>query len=67
MDDFGAAATMSPAAGATRSWWAVALLSCLYVFSFIDRLVLALLVAPLRSDLGLNDVQLGLLFGPAFG
>ena len=30
-------------------------------------LVLALLVAPLRADLGLNDLQLGLLFGPAFG
>jgi MFS family permease len=56
-----------PATGAARAWWTVALLSFLYVFSFIDRLVLALLVAPLRSDLGLNDLQLGLLFGPAFG
>jgi MFS family permease len=62
-----AAAQVSPAIGAARAWWTVALLSSLYVFSFIDRLVLALLVAPLRSDLGLNDVQLGLLFGPAFG
>jgi predicted MFS family arabinose efflux permease len=42
-------------------------LSSLYVLSFIDRLILALLVAPLRSDLGLSDVQLGLLFGPTFG
>jgi predicted MFS family arabinose efflux permease len=42
-------------------------LSSLYVLSFVDRFVLALLVAPLRSDLGLSDVQLGLLFGPAFG
>ena len=67
VDDLGAAAPVSPAIGAARGWWAVTLLSCLYVFSFIDRLVLALLVAPLRSDLGLNDVQLGLLFGPAFG
>lgn len=55
------------ATGAAKAWWTVFLLSSLYVFSFIDRLVLALLVAPLRSDLGLNDLQLGLLFGPAFG
>jgi MFS family permease len=56
-----------PATGAAKAWWTVVLLSSLYVFSFIDRLVLALLVAPLRSDLGLSDLQLGLLFGPAFG
>jgi MFS family permease len=55
------------ATGAARAWWTVILLSSLYVFSFVDRLVLALLVSPLRSDLGLNDLQLGLLFGPAFG
>ena len=56
-----------PAVSAAKAWWTVFLLSSLYVFSFIDRLVLALLVAPLRSDLGLSDLQLGLLFGPAFG
>jgi MFS family permease len=50
-----------------RAWWTLAVLSSLYVLSFIDRLILALLVAPLRSDLGLSDVQLGLLFGPTFG
>ena len=55
------------AVSAAKAWWTVFLLSSLYVFSFIDRLVLALLVAPLRSDLGLSDLQLGLLFGPAFG
>jgi hypothetical protein len=35
--------------------------------SFIDRLILALLVAPLKADFSVTDVQLGLLFGPAFG
>jgi MFS family permease len=61
-------AVIAPAAtGTARAWWTVILLSSLYVFSFVDRLVLALLVAPLRSDLGLSDLQLGLLFGPAFG
>jgi MFS family permease len=34
--------------------------------SFIDRFLLALLVAPLKADLGLDDLQLGLLFGTSF-
>ena len=61
------AEVVSAATHAAKAWWTVILLSSLYVFSFVDRLVLALLVAPLRSDLGLSDLQLGLLFGPAFG
>jgi len=48
------------------AWWAVALLGLLYVLSFVDRVILALLVAPLKADLGVSDLQLGLLFGPAF-
>jgi MFS family permease len=44
----------------------LALLGSLYVLSFIDRFILALLVAPLKADLGLSDVQLGLLFGTFF-
>ena len=49
-----------------RAWWTVALLGLLYVLSFVDRVILALLVAPLKADLGVSDLQLGLLFGPAF-
>lgn len=51
---------------APGAWWALTLVSALYVLSFIDRVILALLVAPLKADLGVSDVQLGLLFGPAF-
>ena len=43
------------------------MLSALYVLSFVDRMILALLVSPLKASLGVSDVQLGLLFGPAFG
>jgi len=49
-----------------RAWTTIAILSVLYVLSFVDRLILALLVAPLKAEFGLTDVQLGLLFGPAF-
>ncbi|MGI9330496.1 MAG: spinster family MFS transporter [Gammaproteobacteria bacterium] len=37
-----------------------------YVFSFIDRTILALLVDPIKADLGLSDTQIGLLGGFAF-
>ena len=49
-----------------RAWAMLAVLGLLYILSFIDRLILALLIAPLRADLGLSDVQLGLLFGTFF-
>src|SRR5690606_35035070 len=37
------------------------------IFSFLDRQVIALLVEPIKADLGLNDFQIGLLQGPPFG
>lgn len=51
---------------AFRAWWTLALLSLLYVLSLIDRMILALLVAPLKADLGISDVQIGLVVGTAF-
>jgi MFS family permease len=49
-----------------RSWWMVAVLFFLYVFSWLDRLVLSMLVGPIKSDLGLTDFQMSLVLGPAF-
>lgn len=49
-----------------RAWATLALLGGLYFMSFVDRLILALLVEPLRHDLGISNVELGLLFGTAF-
>jgi hypothetical protein len=42
------------------------IISVLDVIAFIDRLTLALLVKPLKADLTIKDLQLGLLFGTAF-
>lgn len=47
-------------------WYVVWLLAVLYVFSYADRLILALLVDPLKADLLLTDTQIALLIGPAF-
>ncbi|MXW44575.1 MAG: MFS transporter [Gammaproteobacteria bacterium] len=44
----------------------VVLLTIVYIFSFIDRFILGLLIQPIQADLGLTDTQIGLLLGPAF-
>lgn len=47
-------------------WATVAILFILYVLSLTDRYIIALLVQPMKEDLGLSDFQLSLLQGPAF-
>jgi MFS family permease len=37
-----------------------------YIFSFVDRNILALMVEPLRRDLAISDFEISLLQGPAF-
>ncbi|MEE4184260.1 MAG: MFS transporter [Gammaproteobacteria bacterium] len=48
------------------AWYTTILLTVVYVFSFIDRYILGLLVEPIKLDLGLSDTEIGLLLGPAF-
>ncbi|MDJ0653919.1 MAG: MFS transporter [Xanthomonadales bacterium] len=47
--------------------YVVVVLTVAYVFSFIDRQIVALLVQPIKQDLGLSDTQMSLLMGLAFG
>ena len=58
------AAAFPPAA---RAWAMVSLLTIAYVVSFVDRYILGLLIGPIKADLGLSDLQIGMLMGPAFG
>ena len=48
------------------AWYVVALLTLAYVFSFIDRQILNLLVAPIQRDLGIGEKQMSLLMGATF-
>jgi len=48
------------------AWTVVAILMIAYVFSFIDRQILNLLVGPIRRDLGISDTQMSLLMGFSF-
>jgi len=47
-------------------WSAVVVLFLLVVLSVLDRNILTLLVDPIKRDLGINDVQVSLLYGLAF-
>lgn len=49
-----------------KPWWAVTLLVGLLVMSLVDRVILSLLVQPLRETFDISDVQFGLLFGTSF-
>ncbi len=64
MDAATAAAPENPSRRA--AWYAVIVLAVCYTFSFVDRLILAFLVTPLKHDLHLSDTQIGLLQGMAF-
>lgn len=48
------------------AWYVVGVLTLVYVFSFIDRQILNLLVRPIRRDLAINDTQMSLLMGFSF-
>ncbi len=50
----------------TRPRLVLAMLLLVYIFSFVDRQILAILAAPIQQELGLSDRQLGLLGGIAF-
>jgi MFS family permease len=48
------------------AWLTVAVLFILYIRSLADRYLIALVVEPIKLDLGLSDFQISLLQGPAF-
>lgn len=48
------------------SWYVVFVLLVAYTLAFVDRVVLSLLVDPIRRDLDITDTQMSLLHGFAF-
>ena len=47
-------------------WYATLVLALLYWLSILDRFIISLMVDPIKRDLGINDVQFGMLHGLAF-
>lgn len=58
-----------PAAAADAGpykWYVLALLFLIFICSYIDRSIMSILQLPIQRELGLSDLQLGLLTGIAF-
>jgi len=51
---------------ARYAWFVVGVLMVAYIFSFVDRQILGLLVGPIRADLNITDTQMSLLMGFSF-
>ncbi|MBI1188762.1 MAG: MFS transporter [Alphaproteobacteria bacterium] len=58
----------APAAAASAGYryYVLFALTLVSFFNYMDRMVLAVLVEPIKADLGLSDTQIGLLSGFAF-
>ena len=48
------------------SWYVVGVLTLANLAGWVDRLILSLMVVPIRRDLGISDTQMSLLIGLAF-
>ena len=48
------------------AWYVVSVLTLIYVISFIDRLILNVIIEPIRLELNLTDIQIGLINGTSF-
>ena len=48
------------------AWLVLGLLFLIYISSFVDRQIVAVLGTAIRDDLGFTNTQIGVLYGPAF-
>ncbi|GAY21530.1 permease of the major facilitator superfamily [Sphingobium fuliginis] len=52
--------------GLGSAWWMVAVLFGLYVLSWVDRLIVSMLVTPIKAHLLLSDVQISMITSTSF-
>lgn len=55
----------SPITG--RAWYALAILTLIYTLHSVDRSVMSIVIEPVKAEFHLDDGQLGVLTGLAFG
>ncbi len=65
MTDTVANASALPSAGRYR-YYALGLLTLVYLLSYLDRQILSILLQPIKQEFALSDTQLGFLGGLAF-
>jgi MFS family permease len=56
----------SPTVGGPYAYYVLGVLFVVYIFNFIDRQILAILLEPIKQDLHISDTALGFLTGFAF-
>ncbi len=61
-----AGADAAPPKAPAAAWWMLFILLAFYVMSMVDRFIIAMLVDPIKAELGLGDFQMSLILGPAF-
>jgi predicted MFS family arabinose efflux permease len=54
------------ARASTYAWYALGILSLVYMSSNIDRQILAIVIGPIKDEFEVSDTMIGLLAGPAF-
>ena len=65
-NDGSAAGPASPPRSRGYAHYVLGVLFVVYVFNFIDRQVLAILLDPIKEELAVSDTWMGVLSGPAF-
>lgn len=48
------------------SWYVLGILFLVYVLNFVDRQIITILAPDIKADLGLDDADIGFLYGTAF-
>lgn len=49
-----------------RTHYALGMLAIIYIFNYIDRLVVSILIEPIKLEFGVSDTMIGLLSGVTF-
>lgn len=57
----------APPSVTARTHTSLLLLALVYIFSYIDRQVISVLIEPIKREFGASDTMMGLLTGLAFG
>lgn len=50
----------------TYAWVVLGLLTLIYISSFVDRQIIAVLATKIQAEMDMNNLQVGLLYGTAF-
>ena len=56
----------TPQRATWHTHYALLMLATIYVFNYIDRLLISILIEPIKLEFGVSDTQIGLLSGVAF-